>query len=111
MQFTYSIVADRQDRLRHDRIAQHASFRREKTQPSQTRVISIPVDVEVPASRAHASPTFSSHRRRSLPTHASSPLYSRRRHVSSIQVPEVPEVPESPEIPEALELPEAPQAQ
>lgn len=102
-------MANRQDWLRHDIIAQHASVQREKSQPSQALVTSSLVNAYASASRAHVSPPYFFHRRRMSLTHASLPPSSHRRQVSTIQASEAVEVPESPEVPQTLKLHEAPQ--
>lgn len=93
-----SIIVDRQDKLRHDRIAYHASVLRGKSQPLQEPIISSLFDAKMSASRAHASPPSSSYRTHMAPTHASPHPSSRRRQVSHIQAPEAPEIFESLEV-------------
>lgn len=105
------IMADIEDRLRHNMIALHAFIQREKSQSSYDHVTSSPVDAEAWASRAHVSLSSSSSRRRVSYSHASQPSSSCRRRISPIQtaeVPESPEVPQSLEVPQAEEAPEAP---
>lgn len=85
-------MVDRQDRLRHKRVAQHASVRREKSR--KVLEASGPFGHASPStSGAHASPhatSFSSsRRRRDSPSDASLPPSSRMRQVSPIQGPEV----------------------
>ncbi|XP_058745624.1 uncharacterized protein LOC131618414 [Vicia villosa] len=83
---TFGIIDDRQDRLRHDKVAQHASVRRERSQASHASigsnsfVTSSPLIAEASTSkastsrestyRAHASLATSSCRRQVLPTNA-----------------------------------------
>ncbi|CAL5211684.1 unnamed protein product [Lathyrus oleraceus] len=92
-------MADIHDRLRHRRIAQHASVRREKSQVSETHIHSS--HVEVSTSMAHASPSSSSSSRKRYvsPTDASLSSYSCRRQVSPIQALETPQSPVVPEAP------------
>lgn len=94
-------MAYRHDMLRHKRIAQHASMRREKSRVLEALVHS--GHVEPSTSKAHASPhaftSSSSRRRRVSPTDVSLPPSSRRNQVSPIQALEVPDpsvVPEAP---------------
>lgn len=68
------IMGDNQDKLRDDRVAQHASVCREKARSSQAAVSFILVNAKVSTSMAHASPTSS----------------SCRRHVSTPDSPEAP---------------------
>lgn len=99
------IMTDRDDILRHGRIAHHAFVRREKSQVLEAHVPSSPDYAEASTSRAHIS-LPSSRRRRVSPSDTSLPPSSRRRHVSPIQAPELHE---SPEIPETLVPPYAPE--
>lgn len=86
-------MVDMSCKLMHDRIAHHASIQRETTKPLQTPVISISVDAESSASRAHVFSPSTSHRRQMSHTHASRLPSFRRRHVSPIQAHEAPKVP------------------
>lgn len=61
-------MVDNQDRMRHNRVSQHASIYRKRVWPSQPSVNSSLVDVEAQTSRVQASPGSSSRRR-----HMSSP--------------------------------------
>lgn len=90
-------MVDRDDGLRHERIAQNASVRREKSQDSEAPVHSS--HVKASTYGIHTSPSSSSRRRRVSPTDTSLPPSSHRRQVSPIQAPKVPEssvVPETP---------------
>lgn len=49
------IMVDKQDRLRHNRVIQHASISREKAQSLEAHVVSSLIDAETSTSRAHAS--------------------------------------------------------
>lgn len=80
-------MVDRHDRLRHGRVAQHTSKRREKSQHAS--------EAPGPFGRAkpstfgahaypYAYPSSSSHMIQVSPTDASLPPSSRRRHVSPI---------------------------
>ena len=89
-------MADRDDKLRHWRIRQHASVRREKSQVSEAPVHSSQVHPKESTFGAHASPSSSSRRRRVSPTDASLPSSSRRRQVSIIHAPKVPKPPVPP---------------
>lgn len=80
------IVADRDDRLRHGRIAQHASIQRKKSQVLEARVPSSLVHAEASTSRAHISSHSSSRGRRVTHSDTSLPPSSRRRQVSPIKV-------------------------
>lgn len=94
-------MTDRHDKLRHGRIAHHASIRRKKNQVSEAHVHS--GHAESSTSGAHASPqaftSSSSHMRWVSPTDAPPPPSSRKRQVSFIQ---------SSKVPESLVVPEAP---
>lgn len=81
-------MADRDDRLRHVRIAQHA-VRWENSQVLEAPVHSS--HAEASTFEVHASPSSSSHRRWVSPTDTSLFSSSHRRQVSHIQVPEVSE--------------------
>ena len=63
-------MADNQDKLRHDRVAQHASVQRERARSSQTPVDSNLVDMETSTFWDHTFP-HSSSRRRQKPPHNS----------------------------------------
>lgn len=96
-------MADIDDKLRHDKIAHHASVRRENSHVSQTHVPSSLVDADVSTSGTHISPPPLCRRRMSSGD-TSLPL-SRRRQVSPAQAVEVPE---SSEVPQLLEAPVPP---
>ncbi|CAL5188507.1 unnamed protein product [Lathyrus oleraceus] len=94
-------MAETHDRLRNERIAQHASMRREKSQLSNAFVHSGHADASTFGAHVstHASPSSSSHNRRVSPTDASLLPSSRMRQVSPIQAPKIPKsamVPEAP---------------
>lgn len=63
-------MADNQDRLRRNKVAQHVSVRREIARSSQTHVVSSLVNAEASTSGTHASLYSSYHRRHVSPTHA-----------------------------------------
>ncbi|CAL5201869.1 unnamed protein product [Lathyrus oleraceus] len=92
-------MADKHDRLRHRRVAQHTSVQREKSQ----QVSEAPGPsghAESYTSEAHASPhatpSSSSHGRRNSPTNASLPPSFCRSQVPPIQASEIPDSPMSP---------------
>lgn len=66
-------MVDRYDRLRHERIAQHASVWRENSQVSEALVHYSPTHAKVSTFGAHVSPSSSSRRRRMSPTCVSLP--------------------------------------
>lgn len=90
------------DRLRHKRVVQHASIRREKSQ--QVSDAPGPYGHAKPSTSGahaslHASPSFSSRKRQFSPSDTSLPSSSHRRQVSPIQAPEILESPVVPETP------------
>lgn len=91
-----SIMVDRDDRLRHDKIAQQAFILREKSQVSRAPVPFSSVDVETSIYGVHISPPSSSCRRQVSPSDTSLPSSSRRWQVSPTQTAEVPKSPEVP---------------
>ncbi|XP_050920222.1 uncharacterized protein LOC127137843 [Lathyrus oleraceus] len=74
-------MVDRDYRLRHGRIAQHAFVKSEKIQVSEALVLSSPVHAEASTSADHMSPSSSSRRRQvshsdiSLPTSSSEDMH------------------------------------
>lgn len=93
-------MADRHDMLRHERVAQHASVRGEKSQVSEALIPSGHADAYISGAHAslYASSFTYSRKKRVSPTDTSIPPSSRMRHISPIQVPNVLE---SPVVPEA----------
>lgn len=79
---------DRDDKLRHERIAKYASVRRENSQVLEALVHSSLVHTETSTHRTHASPSSSYRRIHISPSDVSLLPFSRRRQV----VPESPVV-------------------
>lgn len=95
-------MSDRHNKLKHERIAQHASVQWEKSQISEALVHSSHVETSTYGAHISLHPfpsSSSSYRRRFSPTDASLPPSSRRRQVSPIHAPEVSESPLVPETP------------
>lgn len=84
-------MADRHGRMRHVRVAQHALLQWEKSRVSRAPIPSGHAEESTNGGHAypHASPSYSSCRRRVSPTNASLPSSPRRRQVSPIQALEV----------------------
>lgn len=77
-------MANKDNKLRHKRIVQHASIRRKKSQVLEAHAHSSSVHVDTLTSGDHASSSSSFRRRQVSPTDTSLPLSFRRQHVSPI---------------------------
>lgn len=99
---------NRHDRLRHGRVAHHASIRRKKSQILEAHVPS--GHVKASTSRARASPhtsLSSSRKRRVSPTDASLHSSSRRCQISHIQASEIPNSLVVPKAPPTVDIADA----